>query len=134
MARACLSRMSQAVVNASRASWSPDGRWLAYSSGGLFAPRNLFVVNVDSGQVRQVTQFTRSSEGVVTQAWLPDNRHLIVSFRAAPWRAAPTDLGVLERRDGFDCATDDERHRQLRRAQCVGRRVAHDRHRDAIPA
>ena len=84
-----------AVVNASRASWSPDGRWLAYSDGGLFAPRNLFVVNVDSGQVRQVTQFTRSSEGVVTQAWLPDNRDLIVSFRAGRGVLAPTDLGVL---------------------------------------
>jgi serine/threonine protein kinase len=84
-----------AVVNASRASWSPDGRWLAYSDGGLFAPRNLFVVNVDSGQVRQVTKFTRSSEGVVTQAWLPDNRDLIVSFRAGRGVLAPTDLGVL---------------------------------------
>ena len=85
-----------AAVNASRASWSPDGRWLAYSSGGLFSPRNLFVVNVDSGEVRQVTRFTRSSEGVVTQAWLADNRHLVVSFRVARGMLAPADLGVLD--------------------------------------
>ena len=84
-----------AVVNANRANWSPDGRWLAYSSGGLFAPRNLYVVNVGNRQVRQVTKFTRSSEGVVTQAWLPDNRHMIVSFRGGRGVLAPADLGVL---------------------------------------
>jgi serine/threonine protein kinase/Tol biopolymer transport system component len=69
-----------AVVLLGRAAWSPDGRWLAYSSGGLFAPRNLFVVNVDNGRTRQVTHFTRSVDGVQTQAWLGDKRSLVVSY------------------------------------------------------
>jgi Tol biopolymer transport system component len=85
-----------AAVGASRAAWSPDGQWLAYSAGGLFATRNLFVVSANDGRVRQVTRFTRSVEGVQTQAWLADNRHLIVSFKASLGALAPNDLGVLD--------------------------------------
>ena len=72
-----------AVVLLGRPAWSPDGHRLAYSSGGLFAPRNLFVVNVDDGRTRQVTHLTRSVDGVQTQAWLADNRHLVVSYISA---------------------------------------------------
>ena len=84
------------TINVGRSSWSPDGRWLAYSSGALFAPNNLFVVNVHDRQVRRVTRFARSNEGVVAQAWLPDNRHLVVSYRVARGALAPNDLGVLD--------------------------------------
>ena len=84
------------VPGPGRAVWSPDGRLLAYSAGGLFAPRNLFVIDVASGDARQVTQFTGGIEGVVTQAWLPDNRHLIVSYIPSPHAVPQMDLGVLD--------------------------------------
>ena len=38
--------------------WSPDNRHIAYSAGGLFQTRNLFVIDADDGSVRQVTHFT----------------------------------------------------------------------------
>ena len=60
--------------------WSSDGGRIAYTSGGLLAPRNLFIVEVADGSVRQVTRFTRSQEGPNSAAWLTDNRHLIVSY------------------------------------------------------
>jgi eukaryotic-like serine/threonine-protein kinase len=81
-----------------RAAWSPDGRWLAYNRWELFAPFNLFVSDVNSGKERQVTQFTKSQEGVETQTWLPDNRHLIVSFTQSTF--FQSDLGLLDIQDG----------------------------------
>ena len=84
------------VVDMGRAAWSPDGRRLAYSSGGLFAPRNLFVTDVDNGTVRQVTHFDRSAEGPQTQEWLPDNRHLAVACVPTPSALGSFDLGVLD--------------------------------------
>ena len=83
-----------------RTAWSPDNRWLSYCRGGLFAPSNLFVVDVKSGQERQVTHFTRGNEGVFQHAWLPDNRHLAVSYVPFPRQLAPFDLGILDVRDG----------------------------------
>lgn len=78
-----------------RPAWSPEGRWLSYVRGGLFAPNNLFAVEVSTGQERQVTQFNRSGEGVQPLAWLPDNHHLVVSY--VPQRTFfQSDLGVLE--------------------------------------
>ena len=65
-----------------RAAWSHNGRWLSYVRAGLFAPSNLFVVEVSSGSERQVTRFTRPPEGVGQHVWLPDDRHLAVSVRA----------------------------------------------------
>jgi serine/threonine protein kinase/Tol biopolymer transport system component len=82
-----------------RPAWSPDGRHLSYVQRGLFMPGNLFNVEVGTGQSRQVTQFTQSGEGVESQAWLPDNRHLVVSY--VPQRTFfQTDLGVLDTQDG----------------------------------
>ena len=82
-----------------RPAWSPDGRWLSFVRGGLFAPNNLFVVEVSAGQERQVTQFSRSGEGVESHAWLPDNRHLVVSY-VPQSTFFQSDMGVLDTQDG----------------------------------
>ena len=79
----------------SRSAWSPDGRWLSYNRWQLFAPSNLFVVEVTGGQERQVTQFSRSGEGIQSQTWLPDNRHLVVSY-VPQSTFFQSDLGVLD--------------------------------------
>ena len=83
-----------------RASWSPDGHTLAYTSGGLFAPSNLFVIDVRSGATRQVTQFTRSGEGIQTAAFLPNDRSLIVSYATATQAMFSNDLGVVDLETG----------------------------------
>ena len=76
--------------------WSPDNRHIAYSTGGLFQPRNLSVVDADDGTVRQVTRFTNSGEGPTTQSWLPDGRHLLVSYWAQSRAQFVNDLGILD--------------------------------------
>jgi serine/threonine protein kinase len=81
------------------ASWSPDGRWLSYTRGGLFAPSNLFIIEVNTGKERQVSHFVGSAEGIGAQIWLPDNRHLLVSY--TPQQASfQNDLEVLDSTDG----------------------------------
>ena len=99
-ARRVLAENVQAVVDVSRAAWSSDSGRIAYTSGGLFAPRNLFVVEVADGSVRQVTRFTRSQEGPSAAAWLPDNRHLVVSYSASTRAQGASDLGVLDSATG----------------------------------
>ena len=95
-----LSEDVQGIVGISPASWSPDGAFLAYSSGGLFAPRNLFVVGLADGGIRQVTNFERSTEGPQTYAWLPDNRHLVICYFASTQALGAADLGVLDSQTG----------------------------------
>lgn len=83
------------VVVLGRAAWSPDGRSLAYSSGALFSPRNLFVVNLDDGRTRQVTHLTHGTEAISTQAWLADSRRVVVSY-TPPDHLFVNDLSVVD--------------------------------------
>ncbi len=78
-----------------RPSWSGDGRQLAYVRAGLFAPSNLFVIDLETGRERQVTNFTRGIEGVSSNQWLPDNRHLVVSYIPFPRQLGPAEIGIL---------------------------------------
>jgi Tol biopolymer transport system component len=79
-----------------RPAWSPDGGSISYVRAGLFAPANLFIVDTNTGQERQVTRFTRPNQGVGQHAWLPDNRHLVVSFVPDPSRIpVANDLAIL---------------------------------------
>jgi Tol biopolymer transport system component len=78
--------------------WSPNGRLIAYNQWGLFAPHNLFIIDVKTGSVRQVTQFTASNEGIALQAWLPDNRHLAVVQTG--FKLGSGQLGILDIEDG----------------------------------
>jgi len=83
-----------------RPSWSHDGRWLAYGAGALFGPAIVFVVNVETGQQRQVTQLPLGDTGIGQPAWLPDNRHLVVSYLPSWRQQAPADLGIVDVQSG----------------------------------
>jgi dipeptidyl aminopeptidase/acylaminoacyl peptidase len=54
------------------------------------------VVNVADGRTRQVTHFGQSAVGTQSQEWLPDNRHLIVSYLASPRALGTDDIGVVD--------------------------------------
>ena len=99
-ARRVLAENVQVVVDVTRPAWSSDGGQIAYATSGLFAPRNLFIVDVADGSVRQITRFTRSSEGPSSAAWLPDNRHLVVSYFVSTRAQGASDLGVLDSATG----------------------------------
>jgi Tol biopolymer transport system component len=83
-----------------RTAWSKDSRFLSYTRGGLFAPSNLFVIDMTTGRDRQVTNFTRGNEGITGHAWLPDNRHLVVSYVPFQRQLPAADIGILDIEDG----------------------------------
>ena len=77
-------------------------------------------MDMTTGRERQVTRFTRGNEGVFAQTWLPDNRHLVVSYVPFPRQQAAADLGILDIDDGGHQAADDDRPGRPRIAQRVG--------------
>jgi dipeptidyl aminopeptidase/acylaminoacyl peptidase len=93
-------------VGIPRAAWSRDGRWLAYVRGTLLGAINLFVIAAEGGRERQVTQFTEGTEGLSYGAensslqWLPNNRHIVVSYVPVARQGAPNDLGIVDVLDG----------------------------------
>lgn len=84
-----------------RASWSRDGRRLSFVRAGLFAIPNLFIVDAAGGDERQVTHISDGSGGTIGQhAWLPDNRHLVVSYSPYSRTQSAFDLGILDVESG----------------------------------
>jgi dipeptidyl aminopeptidase/acylaminoacyl peptidase len=60
--------------------WSPDGRWLAFTSARDDVPAQLFVLPVDGpGESRQLTTLKGAIEGV---AWAPDSERIAFVSRA----------------------------------------------------
>jgi tricorn protease len=72
--------------------WSPDGRWLAYSSAtdGMF--RTVFVVPAAGGPARQVSFLANVFGGSIS--WSPDGRFLLYGTgqRTEPGQLARVDL------------------------------------------
>ena len=83
-----------------RAAWSGDGRRLSFIRSGLFAPANLFVIDLATGEERPMTRFTRANEGISGHAWLPDNRHIVVTYVPFARHQATADLGILDAETG----------------------------------
>jgi serine/threonine protein kinase len=83
-----------------RAAWSQNGELLSFVRAGLFAPSNLYVIEMATGRERQVTHFDRSLSGIQQHVWLPDNRHVAVSYTPYSRTQVASDLGVLDIADG----------------------------------
>jgi dipeptidyl aminopeptidase/acylaminoacyl peptidase len=60
--------------------WSPDGRWLAFSSarGDEKAPAQLYVLPADGGEARKLTDL---KESVEDYGWSPDSKRLAFTAR-----------------------------------------------------
>jgi serine/threonine protein kinase len=85
-----------------RPAWSPDNRLITYSDWALFGPTNVFVVDAATGQQRRVAQLpppAATNDGG-QPAWLPDSRHLVISYSPLARQQAPADLGILDIQDG----------------------------------
>ncbi len=62
------------------ARWSPDGRWLAFTSnrGDEKTPSQLYVIPAEGGEARRLTD---TNESVDEVAWSPDSTRLAYSMR-----------------------------------------------------
>jgi TolB protein len=62
-------------------SWSPDGRYIAFTYGGA-GSFQIFVADVASGQLLQLTSHGRNE----SPTWAPDSRHIAFqSNRSGRW-------------------------------------------------
>ena len=61
--------------------WSPDGRWLAFTSnrGDDKAAANLYVIPSEGGEARKLTDL---KESVESAEWSPDSTRLVITARA----------------------------------------------------
>jgi Tol biopolymer transport system component/C-terminal processing protease CtpA/Prc len=72
--------------------WSPDSKWIAYSSAGAQALRNLFVVPAAGGAPKQITFLANTN--VTGIQWSPDGKYVIydTSQRTETPQVARVDL------------------------------------------
>lgn len=75
-----------------RVSWSPDGKWLAFTEANLFETRNLEVVDLARKSRRKVTRFT--SGWIDSQAWLADSRRLVFARKTLTPLSESADLWI----------------------------------------
>jgi Tol biopolymer transport system component len=78
------------------ASWSPDGKTLAYIALGPMVKGDIFLVDVEAGRERQLTTAphpTLMAEGA-TPYWSPDGRTVYVAMSGHVWKA-PVDGNTL---------------------------------------
>ncbi|HEU5219199.1 MAG TPA: DPP IV N-terminal domain-containing protein, partial [Gemmatimonadales bacterium] len=71
--------------------WSPDGKWIAYFSGGVKGFTNVFMVPAAGGAARQVTFLANANSGSIS--WSPSGSYLLVNS------SQRTEPGVLARVD-----------------------------------
>jgi dipeptidyl aminopeptidase/acylaminoacyl peptidase len=60
--------------------WSPDGRWLAFTStrGEEKAPAALYVIPAEGGEARKLTELKENVESI---AWAPDSKRIAFAAR-----------------------------------------------------
>ena len=91
--------LSGAAKSSSNAKWSPDGRWIAFTSnrpaplaGSPAEKQQLYAMPADGGEAQQLTKM---DEGVNDFEWSPDSKHLAVSAEA------PETKAMKDRKDSF---------------------------------
>jgi len=69
-----LSRLTDNELASGSAAWSPDGTKIAFSSGGNASPSNLYTIDPDGSNQRQVTDL--DGYNFLSPTWSPDSRKL----------------------------------------------------------
>jgi Tol biopolymer transport system component len=93
--------VASSVMSSVGPAWSPDGRFVSFARGGLLGSANLFVVDIGSGNERQVTRFQQAPERVMEHAWLPGGRHVVATYSTSrDIGSGRLDLGVIDVGDG----------------------------------
>ncbi len=76
-------------------SWSPDGRFIAFTWDGDGGTFNIYLADVASGQVLRLTREGRNE----SPAWAPDSRHLVFqSNRTGRWEIWAMHIDGSEQR------------------------------------
>jgi dipeptidyl aminopeptidase/acylaminoacyl peptidase len=100
-------QLTRGKKSSSGPAWSPDGRWIAFSSSRADDKSQLFVIRPDGGEA---TQLTKSETGVGGFDWSPDGKTIV--FTASD----PVSEGSKARKDfygDFDVVRREYTHTHL---------------------
>jgi len=86
-------QLTRGKKSSSGPAWSPDGRWLAFTSSRAEDKSQLFVISPDGGEA---VQMSKSETGVGGYVWSPDGR--TIAFTAAD----PVSKESKARKDYYD--------------------------------
>jgi dipeptidyl aminopeptidase/acylaminoacyl peptidase len=89
-------QLTRGKKSSSNADWSPDGRWLAFTSSRVDDKSQLFVINLLGGEA---IQLTKSETGVNGYTWSPDGKTIALTA---------TDPEAKESKDRKDTYGDYE--------------------------
>jgi len=78
--------------------WSPDGRQIAFSGGSAF-PVRVYVVSVDGGALKQVTNGESGKEGDMDPSWSPDGASIAFGLNYTG-RASGASIHVVDLKTG----------------------------------
>lgn len=90
-----LRRVTRSPSSDTDASWSPDGRWICFSSddGGLSAP-NIFIISAAGGRPVRVTHSATQEHGA--PSWSPDGLWIAFESHSATEEDSPASLWRVE--------------------------------------
>jgi dipeptidyl aminopeptidase/acylaminoacyl peptidase len=78
-------QLTRGDKSASGGQWSPDSKWLAFTSSRVGEKSQLFVIRPDGGEAQQLT---KAETGVGSFAWSPDGRRIAFTAGEPPPPAA----------------------------------------------
>lgn len=72
--------------------WSPDGKWIAFTSNRVDNKPQIFVLPTAGGEA---TQITRGESGAEDFDWAPDSDRIVYTSRIAPEKDSGSDVKVI---------------------------------------
>ena len=100
-------QLTRGEKSATNPRWSPDGKWLAFTSPRIGDRNQIFAINPDGGEA---VQLTKSETPVSAFTWSPDSRSLVFS---APEAQTQAQKNRKEQLGDYEVVRHDYQHVHL---------------------
>ena len=88
-------RITSSAASDTDASWSPDGKWIVYSSdhGGLPVP-NIFIIPAEGSEPVRATRDEIHEDGA--PSWSPDGKHIAFESHEGSEETTPASIYLVD--------------------------------------